>query len=131
MRRAQSILLVLALFASPLALLARASYGLGSECNNLCCLPHGSHGSHQQNRQVTSKAEGMACHHKDAGSAAFCAMRGTHQALGYGLLAPLPPTTISAFVRVPLPVPSRSKLAGSSESLFPGFIAAPFEPPRS
>jgi len=129
-RRVQALLLVVALFAAPLALLARASMLIGGACNNLCCLPHGSHaGVHSDSQD--SEEKGMACHHGSDGHAMSCFMRAGHHPLDYGLLAPFPPTTISAFISAPVPVPSRSTLAGTSQPLLSGFTSAPFQPPRS
>ena len=131
MRRAQAILLVFALFAAPLALLARASSGMGSECGNLCCLPHGSQTAHLHHDQAQSKAVGMACHHKDSSKATFCAMKAGHHPLDYGFLAPLVPTMPSAFASLVLPLPARATIGQSVDSLRVGFMLVPFEPPRS
>jgi hypothetical protein len=132
MQRAQAMLLVLALFAAPLALLARASSGMGSECGNLCCLPHGSHSSaHVHDARSASKAEAMACHHKDSSQAAFCTMKAGHHPSDFGFLAPLVPTVPSAYVNLVLPLPARSAIEQSVDSLRVGFMVMPFEPPRS
>jgi hypothetical protein len=106
MQRAQAILLVLVLFATPLALLARASFGLGSACNNLCCLRHGSHAGHAPESQESS----MDCHHGQAGHAMFCSMKAGHQLVDFGFLAPLAPTTLSSSVSLLLPIPARAKI---------------------
>lgn len=129
MRRAQAIVLVFALFAAPLALLARASSGIGSECGNLCCLPHGSHTAHDARAQ--SKAEGMACHHKDRSPDAFCAMKAGHHPLDFGFLAPLVPTAPSASATLEVPLPARAAIAKSDAVSYSGFPSAPFEPPRT
>ncbi|MGA9144535.1 MAG: hypothetical protein WA664_15960 [Candidatus Acidiferrales bacterium] len=131
MQRVQAILLVLALFAAPLALLARVSSGIGSECGNLCCLRHGPHAAHSHADRTDSKEEGMACHHGEAGHAMYCSMRAGHHSMDYGFLAPVAPTAPSAFVRVALPAPSRATFAQTIDSFPSGFIVAPFEPPRS
>jgi hypothetical protein len=132
MQRAQAMLLVLVLFAAPLALLARASSGMGSECGNLCCLPHGSHsGAHVHDARSPSNAEGMACHHKDGSQPAFCAMKAGQHPLDFGFLAPLVPTVPSAYANLVLPLPARSAIEQSADSLRVGFTVMPFEPPRS
>jgi hypothetical protein len=123
--------IVLALLASPLSLLARASFGVGNDCNNLCCLPHGSHITHSHAAAAKAAETGMACHHGDTGYATECTMEAGHLGMAYGLLAPIAPTTPSAFVRIALPTPSRSTLGQSTEAPPAGFAAAPFEPPRS
>ena len=130
MKRAQAILLVFALFAAPLALLARASAGMGSECGKLCCLPHGPHTAHLQDARGQSNLEGMACHHKDARQAVFCGMKAGHHPIGFGLMAPLAPTTPSASASLVLPVPARTVIALSDALSYLGFPSTPFEPPR-
>jgi len=127
MQRAQAIVLVLALFAAPLALLARASSGMGSECGSLCCLPHGSHAAHPPD----SRESRMACHHGEAGHAMYCSMNAGHHLMDFGFLAPLAPTTPSSSASLVLPLPARIAIAQSIDSLPSGFFAAPFEPPRS
>ena len=127
MQRAQAILLVLVLFATPLALLARASFGLGSACNNLCCLRHGAHAGHASD----SKESAMSCHHGEAGHLMFCSMKAGHHLMDFGFLAPLAPTAPSSLVGLVLPVPARNAIAQSMDPLASGFFAAPFEPPRS
>jgi hypothetical protein len=131
MQRAQAIVLVFALFAAPLALLARASSGMGSECGNLCCLPHRSHTAHMHDVQAQSKPDGMACHHKDGGQSAFCAMKAGHHPLDFGFLAPLVPTVPSMFASLVLPSPARATIGQSVVPLRVGFMLVPFEPPRS
>jgi hypothetical protein len=73
LRRAQALLLVLALFAAPLAVYARSVAGDVSACNGMCCLPEHHHS------QVPAPAEQpaiaaehstpaaeMECHHHSA-----------------------------------------------------------------
>jgi hypothetical protein len=129
MQRAQAILLVIVLFATPLALLARASSGLGSACNNLCCLRHGAHAGHASESEESGS--GMTCHHGEAGHAMFCSMKAGHHLMDFGFLAPLAPTAPSSSVILVLPVPARTAIAQSLDSLPAGFFSAPFEPPRS
>ena len=73
----------------------------------------------------------MACHHGETGYATECTMKAGHLGMTYGLLAPIAPTTPSAFVRIALPTPSRLALGQSTEFPHDGIVAAPFEPPRS
>jgi hypothetical protein len=127
MQRAQATLIVLVLFATPLALLARASSGLGSACNNICCLRHGPHASHAPESQESS----MDCHHGKAGHAMFCSMKAGHQLIDFGFLAPLAPTTLSSSVGLVLPIPARAKITQGGVVAYSGFPSTPFEPPRS
>jgi hypothetical protein len=126
MQRAQAILLVLVLFATPLALLARASSGLESACNNLCCLRHGSHTGHVPESQESN----MDCHHSQAAQAMFCSMKAGHQLADFGFFAPLAPTAPSSSTSLVLPIPARAKITQSDIVGYSGFPSAPFEPPR-
>jgi hypothetical protein len=127
MQRGNAILLVLVLFATPLALLARASSGLGSACNNLCCLRHGSHAGHAPESQESR----MDCHHGQADHAMFCSMKAGHQLIDFGFLAPLAPTAPSSAMSLVLPIPARAKIIHHDVVAYSGFPSAPFEPPRS
>jgi hypothetical protein len=131
MRRAQALVLVLALLSAPSSLLARASGGMGSDCNNMCCLIHGRHAAHLPAHAADSAEKDMACHHGEAGHAIKCFMNAGQHRMDYGFLAPIAPTAPSTIVRVALPTPSRATLVQSIEFLSSGFIQAPFEPPRS
>src|ERR1700739_2950914 len=125
MQRAQAILLVIVLFATPLALLARASSGLGSACTSLCCLRHGPHAGHGP------RADRMDCRHGEAGHAMLCSMKAGHQLMDLGFLAPLAPTTPSSSINLVLPIPNRAKTSHLDAIAYSGFPSAPFEPPRS
>jgi hypothetical protein len=88
MRRAQAILVILALLAAPLALLARSAAGSMSGCAGMCCPIHGSHAA----RVLHEK---MLCHHGEAGHFFECAITPGHHGIDYGLIAPLAPTAPS------------------------------------
>jgi hypothetical protein len=132
MRRAQAILVIVALLATPLALLARANDSGMPDCNGMCCLPHGSHHSPARNPSPAPQQEEMACHHGAVGHMMECSMKSGQHRMDYGLLAPLPPATSSAFVS--LDAPKLSRLPNSrfpAANLAAGFLANPFQPPRS
>ncbi len=117
MQRAQAILLVLVLFATPLALLARASSGLGSACNNLCCLRHGSHAGHAPESQEGT----YGLPSREAGHAMFCSMKAGRQLMDFGFLAPLAPTAPSSSVSLVLPVPARARSLSHDAAAYSGF----------
>jgi len=72
----------------------------------------------------------MSCHHGALGHLFQCGVHSTqHQSTA--ALAPLPPTMLSAAVRVPAPSLTRAPHARSAEQIFAGFIPIPFEPPRA
>ena len=132
MRRAQAILVIIALLATPLALLARATDSGMPDCNGVCCLPHGSHHSLARNPSPAPQHEEMACHHGAAGHMMECRMKSGQHRMDYGLLAPYPPARTSALLS--LIVPKVSRVANShlfAGNLSAGFLAGPFQPPRS
>jgi hypothetical protein len=131
MQRAQAILLVLALLATPFSLLARASSGIASECNNMCCLLHGPHSAHSHASAASSKEDSMACHHGEAGHLMRCSMKAGHHTMDYGFFVSIAPTAPSAFVRASSPDQTRVAFTRSTDSLLSGFTAPPFQPPRS
>jgi hypothetical protein len=127
MRRAQAILAIVALLASPLALLARGSAGAAS-CDRMCCLPHGWLSG--QLRTPTGQPEGMSCHHGSAGHMMNCVMKSGDHRADYGLNAPLAPTTPSAIVSLTIPRDLRLTISRRSIVSSAGYRSAPFEPPR-
>jgi hypothetical protein len=133
MRRIQAIIVIVALLATPLALLARAVEPGMPDCNGMCCLPHGAH--HHSPAQDSSPApqkDDMACHHGAAGHMMECSMKSGQQRMDYGLSVPFPPAQTSAVAYI-----DRPKVSRFANSQFPagnlsaGFLAGPFQPPRS
>jgi hypothetical protein len=132
MRRAQAVLVIVALLATPLALLARASDPGMPDCNGMCCLPHGSHHSPVRHSSPAPQQEAMACHHGAVGHMMECSMKSGQHRMDYGLLAPMPPATSSAFVELDAPEISRPFYSQFPPAhLAAGFLANPFQPPRS
>jgi hypothetical protein len=104
---------------------------MGSDCNNLCCLIHGSHAGHAHMVAPKTPETEMACHHGEAGHASKCTMKAGHSGPDFGFFAPIAPTTPSALVTVTSLFPSRAAVTRSSGLIISGFLEAPFEPPRS
>lgn len=123
MRRAQAILVVVALLATPLALLARSSDRSMSGCAGMCCPTHGSH---------TARVlyEEMLCHHGEAGHFFECTMTAGHHGLDYGLIAPIAPTTPLAIAFIGSPDVNRAIPGQFREVATPGFLPTPLQPPR-
>jgi hypothetical protein len=122
MRRTHAILVILALLATPLALLARSDCG-PSACHCMCSLV---------NRSLASQAHRaqMLCG-QAAGSLHQCAMNTKHHPPDYGLntlMAPTAPLPIAAFAAS---VATAQVFAPQMLSVPSGFFSAPFEPPRS
>jgi hypothetical protein len=133
MRRMQAILVIVALLATPLALLARAVDPAMPDCNGMCCLPHGAHHhSPARNDSPASQLDDMACHHGPVGHIMDCTMKPGQQRMEYGLIAPFPPGRTSSLTFIDQPKVSR--LPNSqypAENLSAGFLAGPFQPPRN
>lgn len=133
MRRVQAILVIVALLATPLALLARAVDPGMPDCNGMCCLPHGAH-HHAPARNSTPEPpkDDMACHHGAAGHTMECSMKSGQQRMDYGLIAPFPPSRTSSIALIDRPKASRlSNSQSPAGNLSAGFFAGPFQPPRS
>jgi|SRR5580704_3546269 hypothetical protein len=120
MRRAQAILVIVAMLATPLALLARGVNGDASDCTSMCCLPHGHH---------AAQPKSMECQHGGIGHVFECTMTSSHHT-AYGLIAPIVPTVPSAIAFLAIPDVSREALAQFLEISASAVLAAPFEPPR-
>lgn len=132
MRRTQAILVILALLATPLALLARATGMDSMACNGMCCLPHGHHHSMAADAPQRSARDGMSCEHGALGHILECTMKPGHQRMEYGFLSPLAPTRPSALAAVAaLNLPRVASFHSPAENLSAGFLADPFQPPRS
>jgi hypothetical protein len=129
MRRAEAILAIVALLATPLALLARGRAGATAICDRVCCLPRGSHSA--QARNPADQPEGMSCHHGAAGHMVDCVMKSGDHRADYGLNAPIAPTTPSAIVSLTIPRDLRLAISQRSIVSFDGYRSAPFEPPRT
>jgi hypothetical protein len=126
MRRPQAIFVIVALLATPLALVAHGMAEDAGGCDRMCCLRHATHPAAEK-----SVNEGMACHHSAAGRKCECAISSGGSPIDYGFLAPIVPTSPSAIVSILNPQVFREYFARFSESTPSGFPSAPFEPPRA
>jgi hypothetical protein len=134
MRRAQAILVIIALLATPLALLARAIDPGMPDCNGMCCLPRHSHHSPTTatNPSSESQQDAMACHHGAAGHMMECSMKSGQPRMDYGLVAPFPPARTSALASLNIPkIKRHAGLQLPAANSPAGFLASPFQPPRS
>jgi hypothetical protein len=133
MRRAEAILLIAVLLALPIALLGSGSPN--GMCDGYCCLPHGHHMARIQMPTHSIGEEkasgGMACHRGALGHFSECSMKSNSRGMDYTILAPLPPTNLSASSALVLPVISRQVSLAIMQDSIPGFHSAPFEPPRA
>ena len=116
MRKIQAIALVLALFAVPMALVARALADAPAECAMACC------------RGERSKT--MHCAH-GAGATPFAMCGRAAHMPDYGLAAPIAPTELSASVALEKPQARRASFAFAVLNFTTGYYFPPFEPPRA
>jgi hypothetical protein len=116
MRRAEAIVVIVALLAIPLALLARRGSCEQAQC--MCCLLHGAEAQH---------GKGMSCSHC-AGQK--CAMNSGHSRTDYGLIAPMAPTAPAARVVLAVPEITRRAFVLQAPAVPAGFLGVPFQPPR-
>jgi len=115
-RRIQSLSLILALLAVPLALVARSYACAPQQCTMMCCLAH-------------KRAMNMNC--SGAGGSSTCAMKcNSNKNIDYGLASPLPPTQLSAALLLPAPRSAEMLFAADYRHAVSGFYRIPFEPPR-
>jgi hypothetical protein len=123
MRCAQAILVIVALIATPLALLARSAGGSMSGCAGMCCPTHGAHA-------VRVLHEKMLCHQGQAGHFFECTMTPGHHGLDYGLISTIAPTTPSAITSLSVPDVHRTAASEYREMATFGFLSTPLQPPR-
>jgi hypothetical protein len=120
MRRTQAILVIMALLATPLALLARGLSGGNSECTTMCCLAHGHRAAQHKE---------MECQHGGMGHVFECAMTSGHH-MDYGLIAPIVPAVPSAVTSIASPDVQRRIFSQFHEVSATGPLSVPFQPPR-
>ncbi len=121
MRRAEAIVVLLALIWLPLVLLGQSA---APTCNCMCCVRHSSAHS------GASSHEAMSCHQRTGTVVCQCGMN-SKPGLQPGLLAPLPPTMLSSSLAVPIPTVARRAVATSSQIAVSDFLTLPFKPPRA
>jgi len=123
MRRASSILAIIALLATPLALLARSGPEQQSQCSRMCCLVQ--RGVH------SAKAKPRRCICGVPPQKLQCAMKPLPRTPDYGLNAPIAPTAAGSLAVLAAPKSTRLAVVRLAQSSTTGFSSAPFEPPRS
>jgi len=122
MRRAQAILVLVALVSLPLVLLGHPE--APSACDCKYCIRHSA--AHSGG----SSHEGMSCHRGPTAHSCQCEMKSKPGAQP-ALFAPLPPTLLSGSLAVPVPLLTWRAAVQKSQAAFSGFLPAPFEPPRA
>ena len=134
MRRVKAILVIVALLSAPLAVLAQTSSEDVPSCGGMCCLPH--HGAHNpvahhaaaQNHEKSSST----CEHGSNAPMLHCLFNCGDTHAVHFFVSPLAPTKASnlAFIER-LDRPAAAKFHSELTAIVPGFLAAPFQPPRA
>jgi hypothetical protein len=133
MLRVQAIIVIVALLSTPLALLARTTGTNSMDCNDgMCCLPHGPHHSTPHHAPQEPVHEAMSCEHSAASHIIECTMNAGHHRADYGFLSPIAPTKPSALASIAmLNLPRTAGFQSVAQNPSAGFIANPFQPPRT
>jgi hypothetical protein len=122
MRRAQAVLVLIALLTTPLALLAR-SEACADACTNSCCIA------------LHHSAKGPAAEHchgaNQVPSARCCDEPTSNHSLDYGFTILMPLSIIPNIARIEAPAISRAAAAPNFLIIYTAFRSAPFEPPRA
>jgi hypothetical protein len=122
MRRAQAVLVLIALLASPLALLAR-SEACADACTNSCCIA------------LHHSAKGPAAGHchgaNQVPSARCCDEPTSNHALDYGFTILMPLSIIPNIAGIEAPAVSGAVAAPNFFTIPLALRSAPFEPPRA
>jgi len=122
MRRAQAILVLLALFSAPLALLARGE-ACAEACSKFCCvaLHHSSH----------SDSAGAGHCHGNPQSTRCCDEAAPNHALDFGFTILLPLTIIPSAASLGAPAISGTAITSAAIFVSSRYTPPPFEPPRA
>jgi hypothetical protein len=122
MRRAHAILVILALLATPMALLARSDCDR-SGCDCMCDLVNRSLQAHAHRGSMLCGQAGTSIHQ--------CAMNMKHHPPDYGLNTMMAPTAPHPVVSLLVPSVAAPFSAASAFLTIRGFLPVPFQPPRS
>ena len=114
MRRAQALLVILALLATPLAIFANAGCCCQTTCPMCAAMQHG-------------KMAHCTCPMNKA----KCGTNGKTQLPDFALASPLAPTVPLPFFHIAAPAVSRAASIDAVIAPSYGFLSPPFAPPRS
>jgi hypothetical protein len=122
MRRAQVTFVLIALLASPVALLAR-SEACADACTNSCCLA--------LHHSATAPADGHCHGANQMPSTCCCDQPASNHALDYGFTILMPLSILPSIAGIEAPAISRAVAAPNLLTIPSAFRSAPFEPPRA
>lgn len=122
MRRVHAIFVIVALLATPLALLARTDC-METTCDCMCALVQKSLASRAQHAK-------MLCGQLP-GQKPSCATNAKNHSPDYGLNTMMAPTAPASLVALVAPGATRQTVLRYAQIIPSGFLSAPFQPPRS
>jgi len=122
MRRAQAAIVLIALLATPLALLAR-SEACADACTNSCCIAL----HHAAKGPVAGHCRGV----DQFPSTRCCDQPPSNHSLDYGFTILMPLSIIPSIAGIEAPAISCAVVAPNSLIIPSAFSSAPFEPPRA
>ena len=128
--RHQTVFLLLALLATPPDLVTRVSALSNDDCHDVYCPPRAGHVASEQNHARSSGHVAKFCPNGLAGHYAICLVK-SKQKIVYEIVAPLRPAVLAAPPCIAGPQLSAQALPAHAKFMLPGFLPAPFEPPRS
>jgi hypothetical protein len=129
--RLQTVLLLIAIVATPPDVVTRVSAKTQDACHGMCCPARGAQGAADQRQaRAASHRSGTSCPFGIAGHLAICVGKSKHKVV-YEIVAPLRPAVLSEHPSLAGPQFSSHASPLQERFLFPGFFPPPFEPPRS
>lgn len=123
MRRAYSIVVVLAMLAMPLALLPPAS-GDAPMCNGMCCRRPAGHA------KAGEDPMGMQCTRGPLGHVLDCTMQ-ANDGMNCRIATLLAPTILESAPALPAPGAARRRIISQASASLIGVTLIPFLPPRA
>ena len=131
--RFQAVFLLFALLATPPDLVTRVSALSKDACHGICCAARASHAARPASEQNQARTSGHAakfCPNGVAGHYAICLVK-SKQKIVYEIVAPVRPAVLSDSPGLAGPQLSAQALPVREKFMLPGFLSAPFQPPRS
>jgi len=128
--RLQTVFLLLALLAIPPDLVTRVSALSKDDCHGICCPSRAGHVASEQNHAHSSGHVAEVCPNGLAGHYAICLVK-SKQKIVYEIVAPLRPAVLAEPPCIAGPPLSAQALPVHAKFMLPGFLPAPFQPPRS
>jgi hypothetical protein len=128
--RFQTVLLLIAVLATPPDLVTRVSAKAQDQCHGICPASRSAQSVAEQHSTKASQHSAAECPNGLAGHYAICLVKSKHKIV-YEIVAPLRPAVLSVPATFPVPQLSVQASLPRNDLLLPGFLPLPFQPPRS